>query len=108
MRVRRPAGDPPPGRRRSGADPAPICGADPAITRSVDGWRVACWLASPLQRRKTPMKRYPQTCLFAAVLATAIGCTSDPSEPLLTEEPDESAVCTLPAINIDRSLFVSP
>ena len=54
------------------------------------------------------MKSHPQTCLFAAVLATAIGCTSDPSEPLLTEEPDESAACTLPAIHLDRSLFVSP
>jgi hypothetical protein len=54
------------------------------------------------------MKSYSQRCLFAAVLATAIGCTSDPSEPLLTEEPDESAACTIPALDIDRSLYVSP
>jgi hypothetical protein len=54
------------------------------------------------------MKTHSQLCLSAIAFTTAIGCTADPSEPLLTEEPDQSAACTVPTINIDRSLFVSP
>ena len=54
------------------------------------------------------MKIHPQHRLFAAAIATSIGCTSEPEGPLLAEEPDLSAACTIPAIYVDRSLLVSP
>src|SRR5262245_55979685 len=54
------------------------------------------------------MKTRPSHYLFATAIATAaIGCTTE-SEPTVTDDPEELAVCLAPNIDIDRSLFVSP
>ena len=55
------------------------------------------------------MKNRLELYLFATAIATAIGCTTDPSEVILDEEPTELAACpAVPVVDIDRSLFVSP
>jgi hypothetical protein len=46
--------------------------------------------------------------VLATSLIAAIGCTSDPSESILDEELGRNVACTVGAINVDRSLFVSP
>ncbi|HWO24504.1 MAG TPA: hypothetical protein VNO30_37435 [Kofleriaceae bacterium] len=45
----------------------------------------------------------------AAALTAATGCaTEPPTEPHLAEAPDPSAACVIPAIDVARSLLVSP
>ena len=58
------------------------------------------------------MKTRPALYLFASAITAAVGCTSDLDEPGAgdgpADGPDVVAACIVPAIDVDRSLFVSP
>jgi mono/diheme cytochrome c family protein len=54
------------------------------------------------------MKTCPTLYLLASAITAAVGCTSDLDEPSAGDGPDVVAACTIPTIDVDRSLFVSP
>jgi len=61
-----------------------------------------------IQEALIAMNYRPVIFCFATALTAATACTSDLDEPPPDEVPDAAAPCTVPPLDVDRSLFISP